>query len=129
VVGQTPLWSAMAWVQVEPVGKDTVALESAGAKFADMDRVELHEPFAATVLSIFQLGPEHGCDWKAKYESGALNPNGGSIALGHPLGATGVRLILNLLHSLHEDPKARLGLAAACAGGGTGGALVLEKLA
>lgn len=136
--GLTPLAELKGWgyygnepafMGVSPALAAPVALESAGVKFADMDRVELHEPFAATVLSIFKLGPEHGCDWKAKYESGALNPNGGSIALGHPLGATGARLILNLMHALREDPKARLGLAAACAGGGTGGALVLEKLA
>ncbi|MDD5627835.1 MAG: thiolase family protein [Elusimicrobia bacterium] len=117
-----------AFMGVSPALAAPVALESAGLKFAELDRVELHEPFAATVLSIFKIGPEHGCDWRAKYEAGAINPNGGSIALGHPLGATGTRLILNLMYSLHEDPAARLGLAAACAGGGTGGALVLEKL-
>ena len=118
-----------AFMGVSPALAAPVALKGAGISFADLDHVELHEPFAATVLAIFKLGLEHGCDWRAKYESGALNPNGGSIALGHPLGATGTRLILNLLYALSEDPKARLGLAAACAGGGTGGALVLEKIA
>jgi acetyl-CoA C-acetyltransferase len=135
--GLTPLAELKSWgyygnepafMGVSPALAAPVALQSAGLKFSDLDHVELHEPFAATVLSIFKLGPEHGCDWKAKYESGALNPNGGSIALGHPLGATGTRLVLNLMYSLAEDPKARLGLAAACAGGGTGGALVLEKI-
>ena len=117
-----------AFMGVSPALAAPVALKEAGLSFAEMDHVELHEPFAATVLSIFKLGPEHGCDWRAKYEAGALNPNGGSIALGHPLGATGARLVLNLMYALAEDPNARLGLAAACAGGGTGGALVLEKL-
>ena len=137
-LGLTPLAELRGWgyygnepafMGVSPALAAPVALKAAGLSFAEMDHVELHEPFAATVLSIFKLGPEHGCDWRAKYESGALNPNGGSIALGHPLGATGARLILNLMYALAEDPKARLGLAAACAGGGTGGALVLEKLA
>jgi acetyl-CoA C-acetyltransferase len=116
-----------AFMGVSPALAAPPALKEAGICFADLDLIELHEPFAATVLSIFKLGLKHGCDWRAKYESGALNPNGGSIALGHPLGATGTRLILNLMYALAEDPKARLGLAAACAGGGTGGALVLEK--
>jgi acetyl-CoA C-acetyltransferase len=116
-----------AFMGVSPALAAPPALKDAGISFADLDHIELHEPFAATVLSIFKLGLKHGCDWKAKYESGALNPNGGSIALGHPLGATGTRLLLNLMYALAEDPKARLGMAAACAGGGTGGALVLEK--
>jgi acetyl-CoA C-acetyltransferase len=136
-LGLTPLAELKSWgyygnepafMGVSPALAAPVALQSAGVSFTDMDHVELHEPFAATVLSIFKIGPEHGCDWRAKYDAGALNPNGGSIALGHPLGATGTRLVLNLMYSLREDPKARLGLAAACAGGGTGGALVLEKL-
>ena len=136
--GLTPLAELKGWgyygnepafMGVSPALAAPLALKNAGASFADMDRIELHEPFAATVLSVFKLGRERfGCDWRAKHESGALNPNGGSIALGHPLGATGTRLILSLMHSLAQDPKARLGLAAACAGGGTGGALVLEKL-
>ena len=68
-----------------------------------------------------------GHDWEAKYKSGALNPNGGSLAVGHPLGATGARLMLNLAHALKADPKSRRGMLAACAGGGMGGALVVEK--
>ena len=136
--GLTPLAELKGWgyygnepafMGVSPALAAPVALKEAGLSFKELDYVELHEPFAATVLSIFKLGPEHDCDWRGKYESGALNPNGGSIALGHPLGATGTRLVLNLMYALNEDPQARLGLAAACAGGGTGGALVLEKLA
>lgn len=116
-----------AFMGVSPALAAPVAVREAGIAFADLDRIELHEPFAATVLSIFRVGPEHGCDWRTPYESGRLNPNGGSIALGHPLGATGTRLLLNLLYSMREDPKARLGMAAACAGGGTGGAIVVER--
>ena len=90
--------------------------------------IELHEPFAATILSIFKIGKERfGHDWRAKNDAGLLNPHGGSIALGHPLGATGTRLLLNLVYAMKADPKSRLGMIAACAGGGMGGAMVVEK--
>ncbi|HMU96209.1 MAG TPA: thiolase family protein, partial [Elusimicrobiota bacterium] len=65
--------------------------------------------------------------WAAANESGALNPNGGTLALGHPLAATGVRLLLNLLYSMKSDPNARFGLSTACASGGLGGAMILKK--
>lgn len=118
-----------AHMGVSPALAAPEALKRAGVRFEDLDRIELHEPFAATVLSIFKLGKDRfGHDWEAKHRSGALNPNGGSIAMGHPLGATGARLLLNLLYSLKEDPKARLGMIAACAGGGMGGAMVIEKI-
>lgn len=117
-----------AHMGVSPALAAPVALKNAGVKFEDLDQVELHEPFAATVLSIFKLGKERfGHDWEAKFKAGALNPHGGSIALGHPLGATGARLLLNLLGALQENPRGRFGMLAACAGGGMGGALVVEK--
>ena len=117
-----------AHMGVSPALAAPVALKNAGVQFSDLDQVELHEPFAATVLSIFKLGKERfGHDWEAKFKSGALNPNGGSLALGHPLGATGARLLLNLLGALQENPRGKLGMLAACAGGGMGGALVVEK--
>ena len=105
-----------------------IALKKAGITFDQLDQIELHEPFAATVLSIFKVGKEKfGHDWKAKNDAGALNPHGGSIALGHPLGATGTRLMLNLLYALKQNPKGRYGMIAACAGGGVGGAMVVAK--
>jgi acetyl-CoA C-acetyltransferase len=117
-----------AHMGVSPALAAPVALQRAGVKFDELDQIELHEPFAATVLSIFKLGQDKfGHDWTAKYKSGALNPNGGSIAVGHPLGATGARLMLNLVHALKANPKGRFGMLAACAGGGMGGALVVEK--
>ncbi|MDX6770115.1 MAG: thiolase family protein [Elusimicrobiota bacterium] len=117
-----------AHMGVSPALAAPVALQRAGVKFDELDNIELHEPFAATVLSIFKLGKDKfGHDWAAKNASGALNPNGGSIAVGHPLGATGARLMLNLVHALRANPKGRLGMLAACAGGGMGGALVVEK--
>jgi acetyl-CoA acetyltransferase family protein len=122
-VGNNP-----AHMGVAPALTAPVALKKAGLSFDALDHIELHEPFAATVLSIFKLGKEKfGHDWQAKYQSGALNPNGGSIALGHPLGATGARLMLNLVHALKQNPKGRYGMMAACAGGGMGGAIVVER--
>lgn len=119
-----------AHMGISPALAAPIALKRAGVSFDELDQIELHEPFAATVLSIFKIGREQfGHDWKSKFESGALNPNGGSIALGHPLGATGTRLMLNLLYALRKNPKGRYGLIAACAGGGMGGAMVVEKAA
>ena len=117
-----------AHMGVAPALAAPVALKRAGVAFEDLDLIELHEPFAATVLAIFKFGREQfGHDWEAKNASGALNPHGGSIALGHPLGATGVRLLLNLLYGLKSRPNSRFGMIAACAGGGMGGALVVER--
>jgi acetyl-CoA C-acetyltransferase len=122
-VGNNP-----AHMGVAPALAAPEALKRSGVAFDALDQIELHEPFAATVLSIFKLGKDKfGHDWAAKYASRALNPNGGSIALGHPLGATGARLMLNLVHALRANPKGRYGMLAACAGGGMGGALVVEK--
>jgi len=122
-VGNNP-----AHMGVAPALAAPVALQRAGISFDALDQIELHEPFAATVLSIFKLGKEKfGHDWAAKNAAGALNPNGGSIAVGHPLGATGARLMLNLVHALKKNPKSRYGMLAACAGGGMGGSLVVER--
>lgn len=117
-----------AHMGVSPALAAPVALKHAGIEFDALDQIELHEPFAATVLGIFKDGKEKfGHDWEAKHQSGALNPNGGSLSLGHPLGATGTRLLLNLLYALKANPKGRHGMIAGCAGGGMGGALVIEK--
>ncbi|MFA6315944.1 MAG: thiolase family protein [Elusimicrobiota bacterium] len=119
-----------AYMGLSPALAAPLALGRAGVGFDQLDCVELHEPFAATVLGIFKVGKERfACDWETKFREGKLNRNGGSIALGHPLGATGARLLLNLLAALKADPKARYGMIAACAGGGMGGAMVLEKRA
>jgi acetyl-CoA acyltransferase len=117
-----------AYMGISPVYATTRALEMAGLAFKDIDHAELHEAFAATCLSIFRVGKEEfRQDWERLREKGALNPNGGTLALGHPLASTGVRLLLNLVYALKEDPNARFGLAAACASGGLGGAMILKK--
>jgi acetyl-CoA C-acetyltransferase len=124
-LGNNPAFMGLAPAHAAPL-----ALERAGVRFEDLDQIELHEPFAATVLGIFKVGQEKfGYDWRGKFESGALNPNGGSIAMGHPLGATGTRLMLSLLSALKKNPKGRFGMIAACAGGGMGGSMVIERRA
>lgn len=92
------------------------ALAAAGLRIADIDLWEINEAFAGQILGVVQ---ELGLD-RAK-----LNVNGGAIALGHPLGATGTRLVLTLLKELRRSGK-RLGLAGACIGGGQGFAMILE---
>jgi acetyl-CoA acyltransferase len=94
-------------------------LARSGHTIADFDAIEVNEAFAAIALmwaSEFAPDPER------------LNPRGGAIALGHPLGATGVRLMTTLLHHL-EDTGGRLGLQTMCEGGGQANATVIERLA
>jgi acetyl-CoA C-acetyltransferase len=118
-----------AHMDLSPALAAPVALKMAGLDFNAMDRIELHEPFAASALAVFQVGKkEFGHDWQAKLDAGVLNPNGSSLAIGHPLGATGARVMLNLLYGMKEDPKARYGLMGACAEGGMGGAMVVERI-
>ena len=83
-----------------------------------LDLIEVNEAFAAQYLAVEQ---ELGLD------RDRTNVNGGAIALGHPLGATGTRLVLTLLHELHRR-GGRFGLATACIGGGQGIAMIVERL-
>lgn len=113
---------------VAPAYAAKEALDRAELDFNDLDNIELHEAFAASVLSAFHVGEkEFGHKWRTKWEKGDVNPNGGSISLGHPLAATGTRLLLNLAYKLKADKNARIGMAAACASGGIGGAMIIEK--
>ena len=84
----------------------------------DVDLVELNEAFAAQVIA---------CDRELHFDSSKLNVNGGAIALGHPIGCTGVRITTTLLHEM-EKRKAKLGLATLCISGGMGIALLLERV-
>jgi acetyl-CoA C-acetyltransferase len=87
-------------------------------KLADFDLVELNEAFAAQVLA---------CDRELHFDRDRLNVNGGSIALGHPIGCTGTRITVTLLHELRRR-KARRGLATLCVSGGMGMALAIETV-
>ncbi len=101
-----------------PVPASRIALEKAGLKLDDVDLVEVNEAFAAQYLSVEN---ELGLDREK------VNVNGGAIALGHPLGATGTRLIITLLYELRRRKK-KYGLATACIGGGQGIAMIVESL-
>lgn len=110
------------------------ALDRAGLSLADIDRVELNEAFAAQVLAnkiVFESDDfarrELGrAEATGRLEPAKLNVNGGAIALGHPVGATGARLVLTLLREL-ERKGLRRGLATLCVGGGQGAAMVVER--
>jgi acetyl-CoA acyltransferase 2 len=93
-------------------------LKKAGLKLSDIDLVEVNEAFAAQYLAVEK---ELGLD------RDKVNVNGGAIALGHPLGATGTRIVLTLLLELKRR-GARYGLATACIGGGQGIAMIVENL-
>ena len=101
-----------------PVPATRLALKKAGLTLDDIDLVELNEAFAAQCLAVER---ELGLD-RNKW-----NVNGGAIALGHPLGATGTRLVITLLYELRRR-KAKYGLATACIGGGQGIAMIVENL-
>jgi acetyl-CoA acetyltransferase family protein len=101
-----------------PVPASKVALKKAGLTLNDIDLVEVNEAFAAQILAVEK---ELGLDREK------LNVNGGAIALGHPLGATGTRLVITLLNELRRRGK-KYGLATACIGGGQGIAMIVESL-
>jgi acetyl-CoA acyltransferase 2 len=103
---------------IGPVPSSLQALEKAGLKLSDMDLIEVNEAFAAQYLAVEQ---ELGLDREK------TNVNGGAIALGHPLGATGTRLVLTLLRELKRR-KGKYGLATACIGGGQGIAIICERV-
>ena len=112
-VGVDPMYTGTGPIEAVPR-----ALKRAGIAQDDVDLVELNEAFAAmTVACVRELGldPER------------VNVNGGAVALGHPVGATGARLLVTLLHEL-ERRDGRFGVATMCAGGGLGSAAVIERV-
>jgi acetyl-CoA C-acetyltransferase len=98
------------------------ALDKAGLSMADIDLIELNEAFAAQVLSVGRQMEMSGhlWDWKK------VNVNGGAIALGHPVGATGAKITATLLHEMIRR-EATFGISTMCVGGGQGGAMVVER--
>ena len=102
---------------IGPVPAVREVLAASGRKLDTYDLVELNEAFAAQVLA---------CDRDLGFDRKRLNVNGGAIALGHPIGATGARIVTTLLHEM-ERRDARLGLATLCVSGGLGIALELER--
>jgi len=109
-----------------PVGAIRIALDKAGLKLSDMELLELNEAFAAQALGVItELSQEH--DLTKEEILDRTNVNGGAIALGHPLGASGNRIMVTLIHEMMKQQKT-YGLASLCAGGGMGTAIILKRV-
>ena len=124
--GLTPLARIVSWAQVGvdpaimgtgPIPASRKALEKAGCGIYDLDLVEANEAFAAQAIAV---NKDMGWD------TGRVNVNGGAIALGHPIGASGNRVLVTLLHEMGKR-DAKKGLATLCIGGGMGIALCVER--
>lgn len=143
-LGLTPLARIKSWawagldptrMGLGPVYASHKALEEAGAELSDMGVIELNEAFAVQVMACAKAfaSDVFGRDELGRSSAlGELDPertniNGGAIALGHPVGATGARLLLTTAHQLVVSDR-ELGLATLCIGGGQGGAVVLERM-
>lgn len=117
-----------------PVFATAKALKATGLRLDQMELIELNEAFAVQVLAClknFESPPRGGTNGNGSLlgpiDPERLNVNGGAIALGHPVGATGARLVLTLLHELRRR-NLSIGLATLCVGGGQGGAVIVECL-
>jgi acetyl-CoA acyltransferase len=114
---------AVAGVQPDEMGIGPIAaipkaLKQAGLTIADIDLVELNEAFAAQALAVIRT---------LEIDEEKVNVNGGAIALGHPLGCSGAKLTVQILHEL-ERRGGRYGLVTMCIGGGMGAAGIFERL-
>ncbi|MFP4151483.1 MAG: acetyl-CoA C-acetyltransferase [Alkalispirochaeta sp.] len=115
-----------AYMGLGPVPAIRAALTEAGMTLSQMELIELNEAFAAQALGVIrELADEHDLDETAIRER--CNVNGGAIALGHPIGASGNRITVTLLHEMMRRGS-RYGLASLCIGGGMGTALIIERL-
>lgn len=113
VLGDDPIWHLTA-----PIAAIRAALKKTGLRMDEIDVVEINEAFASVVMA-----------WAREldYDPARTNPNGGAIALGHPLGASGARLMTSLLHQL-EHSGGRYGLQTMCEGGGQANVTIIERL-
>ena len=125
--GLKPMAKLVSWGQggvdpkimgVGPVPASRQAMSKAGLKIEDIDLVEANEAFAAQSIAVArELG----------FDMAKVNVNGGAIAIGHPVGCSGARIIVTLLHEMAKRPDAKKGLATLCIGGGMGVATIFEK--
>ena len=118
IVGQAVSGLAPRWLLMTPVQAVTRLLEKVGWKLEDVDLIELNEAFSAQALAVIR---ELGAD------PARVNVNGGAVALGHPIGASGARILTTLLYAL-RNRGLRRGVATLCLGGGNGVALAVERL-
>ena len=100
-----------------PIYASRKALEKAGLQVSDLDLIESNEAFAAQACAVTK---------EVGFNPDIVNVNGGAIALGHPIGASGARIFVTLLHEMKKR-DAKLGLATLCIGGGMGTALIVER--
>lgn len=118
IVGYTTVGVDPAIMGIGPVPAVKTLLKKHNLKLDDIDLIELNEAFAAQVLA---------CDRELHFDLSKLNVNGGAIALGHPIGATGARITVTLVHEMLKR-KSKYGIATLCISGGLGIALLLEKV-
>ena len=125
--GLKPMAKLIGWGQggvdpkimgVGPVPASRNAMSKAGVTIEDIDLVEANEAFAAQSIAVAR---------ELHFDMSKVNVNGGAIALGHPVGASGARIIVTLLHEMQKRPEAKRGLATLCIGGGMGVATIYEK--
>lgn len=102
---------------IGPVPATRMVLEQTGVRLGDVDLIELNEAFAAQVIA---------CDRELHFDRDRVNVNGGSISLGHPIGCTGARIVVTLLHEMKRR-DASLGLATLCVSGGLGMSMLIER--
>ena len=112
-----------AYMGLGPATALPKALKRAGLKYDQLDLVEINEAFAAQVLGVAKSMQADGHGW----DFDKTNVNGGAIALGHPVGASGSRIVVTLLHEMKRR-NARYGAATLCVGGGQGAAVVVERI-
>ena len=126
--GLKPMFKLIGWGQggvdpkimgVGPVVASRNAMAKAGVSIEDIDLVEANEAFAAQSIAVAR---------ELHFDMSKVNVNGGAIALGHPVGASGARIIVTLIHEMLKRPEAKKGLATLCIGGGMGTAVVVEKV-
>ena len=125
--GLKPMAKLVSWGQggvdpkimgVGPVPASRQAMDKAGLTISDIDLIEANEAFAAQSIAVArELG----------FDMSKVNVNGGAVAIGHPIGASGARIIVTLLHEMLKRPEAKHGLATLCIGGGMGVATIFEK--
>ena len=125
--GLRPMAKLIGWGQggvdpkimgVGPVPASRQAMAKAGVTIDDIDLIEANEAFAAQSIAVAR---------ELHFDINKVNVNGGAISLGHPVGASGARIIVTLLHEMQKRPEAKKGLATLCIGGGMGTAVVFEK--
>lgn len=108
-----------AFMGLGPIPATKKALDKAGLKIDDIDLIEANEAFAAQTLAVMR---------DSGFDPEKTNVNGGAIALGHPIGASGARILTTLLHEMHRRDNVKRGLATLCVGGGMGAAMIIEKI-